>query len=71
MTKQTTKIDTVAKLVSRKSGASLTELQKVTGWQPHSVRAAITGLRKKGLTVLLSQTAKGDKVYKAHEEAGV
>jgi hypothetical protein len=64
----TTKIQAVEKLVSRKSGATLEHLQDATGWQPHSVRAAITGLRKKGLTVLLSQTTKGKKIYKATKE---
>jgi len=61
----TTKIQTVEKFVSRKSGASIEQLLDATGWKPHSVRAAISGLRKKGLTILLSQTAKGKKVYKA------
>lgn len=32
-------------------GASLAELVDATGWQPHSVRAAMTGLRKQGLTI--------------------
>ncbi len=32
-------------------GASLAELVEATGWQPHSIRAAMTGLRKQGLTI--------------------
>lgn len=32
-------------------GASLPELMKATGWQGHSVRAAMTGLRKRGLQI--------------------
>ena len=43
-----TKIDTVCKLLSRPTGASIAQLQKTTGWQPHSVRAALTRLRQKG-----------------------
>lgn len=29
-------------------GASLEEMVEATGWQSHTVRAAMTGLRKKG-----------------------
>lgn len=34
------------KLLRRKSGASIKELQEIFGWQPHTARAAISGLRK-------------------------
>lgn len=30
------------------SGASLDEMMEATGWQAHTVRAAMTGLRKRG-----------------------
>jgi DNA-binding MarR family transcriptional regulator len=43
-----TKISTVIKLLKRKNGATLNDITKVAGWQQHSVRAALTGLRKKG-----------------------
>lgn len=66
MTAKTTKIETVTKLINRKSGATIGQIEKATSWQPHSVRAAISGLRKRGMTVLLSKTAKGENVYKAH-----
>lgn len=64
MATQTTKIDTVLKLISRKSGATIEQIEKVTDWQPHTVRAAISRLRKRGMTITLSRTAKGGKVYK-------
>ena len=41
-----TKTDTIRRLLSRKTGADLSALQKATGWQPHSVRAALSGMRK-------------------------
>jgi DNA-binding MarR family transcriptional regulator len=44
----TTKQATVIQLLRRKEGASLEEIAQVTEWQPHTVRAALTGLRKKG-----------------------
>jgi hypothetical protein len=44
----TSKIEKVLTLLRRGQGASLTEMVKVTGWLPHTTRAALTGLRKKG-----------------------
>lgn len=35
-------------LLSRETGASIAELVVALGWQPHTTRAALTGLRKKG-----------------------
>lgn len=43
-----TKAATVQKLLSRPKGATLSEIMQATGWQPHSARAFMTGLRKKG-----------------------
>ncbi len=51
MPSRRTKIDSVRKLLSRPTGASIAQLQKTTGWQPHSVRAALTRLRQKGLAI--------------------
>ncbi|MHA3793053.1 DUF3489 domain-containing protein [Sphingomonas sp. YL-JM2C] len=42
------KIDTVFDLLRREQGATLTELVDATGWLPHTTRAALTRLRKKG-----------------------
>jgi DNA-binding IclR family transcriptional regulator len=46
-----TKISTVIDLLKQSGGATLDEIVKATGWQPHSARAALTGLRKKGHTI--------------------
>ena len=46
-----TKTAILRKLLSRKSGADLAALQSATGWQPHSVRAALSGLRKAGYRI--------------------
>lgn len=35
-------------LLKRATGASLDEIVQATGWLPHTSRAALTGLRKKG-----------------------
>ena len=47
-TKPVSKISLVADLLRRNDGATLAELVAATGWLPHSTRAALTGLRKKG-----------------------
>ncbi|NCP10961.1 MAG: DUF3489 domain-containing protein [Sphingomonadales bacterium] len=43
-----TKIGKVINLLKRKDGATLDQLVKATGWQKHTVRASLTGLKKKG-----------------------
>lgn len=62
---KTTKPDTILKLISRKSGATATQLQKATGWKPHSIRAALSGLRKKGVEIVRQKNASGETLYKA------
>jgi hypothetical protein len=46
--KAPTKIGLVLDLLRRDEGATLSELVAATGWLPHTTRAALTGLRKKG-----------------------
>ena len=41
----------VVELIKRAKGATLDELVEVTDWLPHTTRAALTGLRKRGLSV--------------------
>ncbi|MEQ1780146.1 MAG: DUF3489 domain-containing protein [Hyphomonadaceae bacterium] len=46
-----TKKDQLVDLLSAKGGATVPDLSKALGWLPHTVRAALTGLRKAGVTV--------------------
>lgn len=46
-----TKQALVVSLLTREAGASLQELITATGWLPHTTRAALTGLRKRGFLV--------------------
>lgn len=46
-----TKTEQVITLLRREQGATLEELIAATGWLPHTTRAALTGLRKKGHTI--------------------
>lgn len=50
-------------LLARARGATLAQLQKELGWQPHTVRAAISGLRKAGHSVELEEK-NGRKAYR-------
>ena len=43
-----TKAEIVVSMLKRKQGATLDELTSATNWQPHTTRAVLTGLRKKG-----------------------
>ncbi len=63
MSTKPTKIETILKQLSRPNGASIAQLQKTAGWQPHSIRAALTGLRKKGHAIERSRDAKGVTHY--------
>ncbi len=69
MPAKTTKTDAVIRLLRRSSGATIAQLQKNTGWQPHSVRAALTGLRKKGHDIQRDKNAKDVTVYRIAKEA--
>ena len=46
-----TKAALLLDLLSREGGATIEDLTSATAWLPHTVRAALTGLRKKGHTV--------------------
>ena len=45
----------VLELLGRAQGASIAQLVDATGWLPHTTRAALTGLRKKGHVIARSK----------------
>lgn len=57
-------------VLEKPRGDSLTMLVEVTGWLPHTTRAALTGLRKRGFAVV-SEKAEGGgaSVYRVRTEA--
>lgn len=61
-----TRKDCLRTLLLREGGASLDALQKEFGWQPHTVRAAISGIRKAGDKVL-RESGKSGPVYRIVE----
>jgi len=63
-TSRVTKSATVVKLLARNRGATLTEIMAVTHWQPHSSRAFLTGLRKKGTELIKEARRDGETSYR-------
>jgi hypothetical protein len=49
------KIAAVIALLERSEGATLDDIIEATGWLPHTTRAALTGLKKKGYTMTKSK----------------
>lgn len=54
-----TKKDRLIKLLGTKSGADLKSLSDKLGWQQHTTRAAMSGLRKAGYEVTYEKPIKG------------
>jgi len=50
--KPTSKTAQVLDLLRRPEGATLAQLVECTGWLPHTTRAAMTGLKKKGHAIV-------------------
>ena len=53
-----TKLDRIITILSSEQGATIDELTGETGWLPHTARAALTGLRKRGFAVQLDRADK-------------
>lgn len=64
-----TKQSRLIALLRSASGATLPQMTKLTGWQPHTVRGTISGvLRKKlGLSVACEASDAGVRVYRIVE----
>ncbi len=67
--KNQTKAGAILGQLRRPSGATVARLQKATGWQPHSIRATLTGLRKQGHDVRRGKNAKGVTTYRVAKGA--
>lgn len=53
----------VEQFLTRQEGASLDELTTATAWQPHSCRAFLTGLRKKGWVIDRTKRDDGTTIW--------
>lgn len=63
---QPPKIETVRQMLAAPEGASLGQICTATGWQAHSARAALSGLRKAGVVLLRepAMEAGGEAIYR-------
>jgi len=61
---RTSKSASVAKLLARLKGATVDEMITATGWQPHSVRAFLSGLRKRGQVLIREERKDGRSAYR-------
>ena len=59
----------VIALLARPEGAAISDLIGLTGWQVHSVRAALTGLRKEGKDLVRGKDATGVTHYRLASQA--
>jgi hypothetical protein len=67
-----TKLARVLDLLQRDCGATLEELIAATDWLPHTTRAALTGLRKRGYSVTIDRSEKErGSTYRARSDATV
>jgi hypothetical protein len=64
MPRQGSKLAEVMALLGRKQGVAIEELTSATGWLPHTTRAALTGLRKRGYAIERSRSEQGGSVYR-------
>jgi Protein of unknown function (DUF3489) len=58
------KLAQVIELLRRADGATIIDLTHATGWLPHTTRAALTGLRKRGYAVIRERIGAGDSIYR-------
>jgi hypothetical protein len=59
-----TKQALVIEMLCGKKGATLDTLIGATGWLPHTTRAALTGLRKRGFSIERSREEGSDSIYR-------
>ncbi|MCJ2131434.1 DUF3489 domain-containing protein [Methylobacterium sp. E-045] len=64
-----TKQALIITMLQRDEGARVGDLMAATGWLAHSTRAALTGLRKRGMILTKGCDAEGRTVYRLTNDA--
>jgi hypothetical protein len=64
-----TKQALIVTLLQRQQGATLDDLVAATQWLPHTTRAALTGLRKKGFEIAKDKGESGKTVYRIEQRS--
>ncbi|MGZ3249346.1 MAG: DUF3489 domain-containing protein [Croceibacterium sp.] len=62
--KPASKSSRVLHMLQRPEGATIAQIVKATGWLPHTTRAALTGLKKKGHQVTSEKVEGEERVYR-------
>ena len=57
--KPKTKKAQLIQMLTRKAGADVATISEKLGWQSHTTRAALTGLRKAGFEIVAEKPANG------------
>ncbi len=67
--KFTSKSAAVRHMLARPKGASVAEMMATTSWQNHSVLAFLTGLRKKGESLVREERPSGETIYRIDKQS--
>lgn len=59
-----TKSATVNRMLRRGKGATIVEIEKTTGWKPHSCRAFLSGIRKTDTALTKEERSDGKTAYR-------
>ncbi len=62
--KAESKAQLIERLLKGRNGATLADLTEATSWQPHTCRAFLTGLRRKGKILVRDKRKDGTTFWK-------
>ena len=69
-TARASKISQISAAIGSPEGVSLDDLTAISGWQPHTIRAAPSRLRRKGMRIYHATDESGRRVHRlAADEA--
>ena len=57
------KLDKLVGMLARKTGTTITKASEDLGWQPHTTRASLTGLKKRGYVIERKDRVGKDSLY--------
>lgn len=61
----TSKLAQLVTLLSQESGITIEDISKSMGWLPHTTRATLTGLRKRGISIIRNTPDEGrNSIYR-------
>lgn len=64
------KLGQIQGLIAAFGGATIDDLIASTGWQPHTIRAAFSRLRRRGFPIILATDTDGRKAYRLEGREG-